>query len=175
MLHADALQKTYGRQSAFCLDLSRYADASETWGRLPVVIICGDELQLPPVPIQHSLLASLEGTSYEHKAGVRMFSGFEHVYRLTAMRFNDPTLVPAENAHAGRQSRWRNGLLGRQRQNFDLLLLFIFSGLERTPESAPVSMNCALTRRAREKECWQRTSMLLWPVVSLAYACRSFA
>ena len=59
MLHADALRKTYGRQSAFALELSHYADASETWGRLPVVIICGDELQLPPVPMQHSLCLPL--------------------------------------------------------------------------------------------------------------------
>ena len=54
----------------------------------------GDELQLPPVPMQASLLAPLKGCSDEHKAGVGIFSGFKHVYRLTtAMRFDDDMLV----------------------------------------------------------------------------------
>ena len=54
----------------------------------------GDELQLPPVPMQANLLAPLEGCSDEHKAGVAIFSGFRHVYRLTtAMRFDDPVLI----------------------------------------------------------------------------------
>ena len=54
----------------------------------------GDELQLPPVPMQASLLAPLEGCGDEHKAGVAIFSGFKHVYRLTtAMRFDDPVLI----------------------------------------------------------------------------------
>ena len=54
----------------------------------------GDELQLPPVPFEHSLLASTETTSDEHKAGVHIFGGFTHVYRLeTAMRFQDDTLI----------------------------------------------------------------------------------
>ena len=54
----------------------------------------GDELQLPPVPMQASLLPPLEGCTDEHKAGVAIFSGFRHVYRLTtAMRFDDPVLI----------------------------------------------------------------------------------
>ena len=59
-----------------------------------LVTAIGDELQLPPVPFEHSLLASTETTSDEHKAGVHIFSGFSHVYRLqTAMRFQDSVLV----------------------------------------------------------------------------------
>ena len=54
----------------------------------------GDELQLPPVPMQASLLAPLESCSGEHKAGVSIFSGINQVYRLTtAMRFDDPMLI----------------------------------------------------------------------------------
>ena len=41
MLHADSLRKTYGRQSAYDLELHRYAEPQETWGRMPVVIIAG--------------------------------------------------------------------------------------------------------------------------------------
>ena len=93
MLHADALRKSYGRQQALGLEIHRYAEIDETWGRMPVVVIAGDELQLPPVPFAHSLLASTEGTSDEHKAGVHLFSQFQYVYRLqTAMRFQDPVL-----------------------------------------------------------------------------------
>ena len=41
MLHADALRKTYGRQAAYALDLHRYAESMETWGRMPAVVIAG--------------------------------------------------------------------------------------------------------------------------------------
>ena len=54
----------------------------------------GDELQLPPVPMEASLLAPAEGTSDEHKAGVCIFGGLKQVYRLsTAMRFDDEELI----------------------------------------------------------------------------------
>ena len=54
----------------------------------------GEELQLPPIPMQVSLLAPLEDCSDEHKAGVAIFSSLKHVYRLTtAMRFDDPMLI----------------------------------------------------------------------------------
>eukprot|EP00435_Cladocopium_sp_Y103_P048604 s2974_g14.t1 len=71
-LHADALRKSYGRQRALNLELHRYAEPDQAWGRMPVVVISGDELQLPPVPFAHSLLASTDGTSDEHKAGVHL-------------------------------------------------------------------------------------------------------
>ena len=41
MLHADALRKTYGRQSACNLEVHKYAEPLETWGRTPVVVIAG--------------------------------------------------------------------------------------------------------------------------------------
>jgi hypothetical protein len=54
----------------------------------------GDELQLPLVPMDASLLAPLEGKSDEQKAGAAIFAGLKHVYRLsTAMRFDDPVLI----------------------------------------------------------------------------------
>ena len=43
MLHADALRKTYGRQSAYNLEVHKYAEPLETWGRTPVVVIAGAE------------------------------------------------------------------------------------------------------------------------------------
>ena len=43
MLHADALRKTYGRQSAYNLEVHKYAEPLETWGRMPVVVIAGAE------------------------------------------------------------------------------------------------------------------------------------
>ena len=58
-----------------------------------MVCVGSGELQLPPVPMQASLLAPLEDCSDEHKAGVAIFSSLKHVYRLTtAMRFDDPVL-----------------------------------------------------------------------------------
>ena len=56
-------------------------------------LVAGDELQMPPVPFESSLLAPVEGSSHEQKVGVKIFSGIRHVYRLTtAMRFKDDLL-----------------------------------------------------------------------------------
>ena len=93
LFHADAYITTVARAPTYKLAPERYAQALETMGCLPVVCVGGDELKLPPVPMQASLLAPLEGCSDEHKAGVAIFSGFKHVYMLaTAMRFDDPGL-----------------------------------------------------------------------------------
>ena len=47
------------------LDPSRYSEPEQTWGGMPVVVVAGDELQLPPVPFEASLLAPVEGSSHE--------------------------------------------------------------------------------------------------------------
>ena len=53
----------------------------------------GDHLERPPVPKSASLLANIEGTSGEHKAGAAMFASIEPVLELeTMMRFRDPVL-----------------------------------------------------------------------------------
>ena len=94
LFHADAYITSLARAPIYKLAPERYAQPLETWGCLPVVCVAGDELQLPPVPKEASLLAPLEGCSDEHKAGVAIFAGIKHVYRLTtAMRFDDPVLI----------------------------------------------------------------------------------
>ena len=102
LFHADAYCTAVARangekikrgQDPPVIDATRYADYDQTWGALPVVGIGGDELQLPPVPMQASLFAPIEGTSHEQKAAVKILNSFTHVYRLTtAMRFTDPVL-----------------------------------------------------------------------------------
>ena len=97
LFHADAYCTALARSQAselHSIDMTRYAEYDHTWGKLPVVGIGGDELQLPPVPMESGLFAPLEGTSAEHKTGVKILNTFSHVYRLTtAMRFKDPVLV----------------------------------------------------------------------------------
>ena len=94
LFHADAFITSIARAPIFNLRPERYAMPEHTWGAMPVFVMGGDELQLPPVPMESSLLAPLEGTSDEQKAGVAIFAGLKHVYRLTtAMRFDDPVLV----------------------------------------------------------------------------------
>ena len=45
------------------------------------------------MPKSTSLLANIEGTSDEHKAGAAMFASIEQVFELeTMMRFRDPVL-----------------------------------------------------------------------------------
>jgi hypothetical protein len=94
LLHAAALRTTYARQSLYNLDLGRYAQPKETFGRISMLLMCGDHLQLPPVPKSSGLLASLENTSDEHKAGAAIFYGFEYLFEMHTMkRFTDPTLI----------------------------------------------------------------------------------
>ena len=96
LFHADAYSTAAARAAYFGkdkVDDARYSEYSHTWGGLPVVAVAGDELQMPPVPAQVSLLAPIEGTSNEQKTGVKILNTFTHVYRLTTqMRFEDEVL-----------------------------------------------------------------------------------
>ena len=71
--HAGALRTTYAREAKHGLNKDVYFKPQERWGRLPVVVYSGDHLQLPPVPASSSMLASLEGTTNEHKVGAKIF------------------------------------------------------------------------------------------------------
>ena len=94
LFHADAFITMMARAPIFKLRPEAYAVAEHTWGDMPILVMGGDELQMPPVPMEASLLAPLEGASDEQKAGVAIFAGLKHVYRLsTAMRFDDAVLI----------------------------------------------------------------------------------
>ena len=94
LYHAVALRSCYGRASAHGVEVSDYAEPSQTFGAMPIVIECGDELQLPPVPASAGLFADLTQASTEHLAGVEIFKQKDYVYRLSTMkRFTDETLV----------------------------------------------------------------------------------
>ena len=61
---------------------------------MPIVVECGDELQLPPVPASAGLFAELHHAATEHLAGVEIFKQKDYVYRLTTMkRFTDATQI----------------------------------------------------------------------------------
>ena len=67
-------------------------DNADFW-RHAFVVKCGDELQLPPVPEDSSVLAP-PTDSKEHAAGVKIFAQQGYCYRLTTMmRFHDELLV----------------------------------------------------------------------------------
>jgi hypothetical protein len=63
--HAAALRTTYAREHAYKLDTRRYAQPNEIIGKISFLALCGDHLQLPPVPKSSGLLAPLENTSDE--------------------------------------------------------------------------------------------------------------
>ena len=91
--HACNLIWTLARQHKYNLDLARYHLPREIAGKVSKLVLSGDHLQLPPVPKAASLLADIEGTSDEHKAGAAMFASIEQVFELqTMMRFRDPVL-----------------------------------------------------------------------------------
>jgi hypothetical protein len=94
LYHAVALRSSYGRAAAHGLQVADYAEASQTFGAMPVVVECGDELQLPPVPACSGLFAEQSGAATEHLAGVEIFKQKDYVYRLSTMkRFKDETLI----------------------------------------------------------------------------------
>ena len=93
LLHADALRSTYGRASRHKLNPTDYMKLQEAWGRLAVKILSGDFLQLPPVPATASLLAPLQGRSYEHQQGRALLANVDYVIDFVKMqRFDDPLL-----------------------------------------------------------------------------------
>jgi hypothetical protein len=94
LLHADALRKTYGRAMMHGLDPTRYMQAQETWGRMPVKILSGDFYQLPPVPASASLLADPMRQSYEQQQGHKLLQDMEYVVNFVEMkRFEDDNLA----------------------------------------------------------------------------------
>ena len=94
LYHAVALRSCYGRASAHGVEASDYAEPSQTFGAMPIVVECGDELQLPPVPASASLFAEQSRAATEHLAGVEIFKQKDYVYRLSTMkRFTDATLI----------------------------------------------------------------------------------
>ena len=94
LYHAVALRSCYGRASAHGVEVSDYAEPSQTFGGIPIVIECGDELQLPPVPASAGLFAELNQAATEHLAGVAIFKQKDYVYRLSTMkRFTDATQI----------------------------------------------------------------------------------
>ena len=63
-----------------------------------MVVYSGDHLQLPPVPASSSMLASLEGTTNEHKVGAKIFRDADLVFEFQqAMRFTNHTLIDILN------------------------------------------------------------------------------
>ena len=94
LLHAASLLATYARSSTFNLDVNAYAEQSNLFGRIAVLGVFGDHLQLPPVPKSTSLLRDLTDASAEHKAAAAMFANLEDVFFITtAMRFENRTLI----------------------------------------------------------------------------------
>ncbi len=93
LFHAGALRTTYARASRFNLETAEYARPRQICGRISFLALCGDHLQLPPVPRSSSVLAPLDGTSDERKAGAATFANIEYCYEMqTMMRFRDPIL-----------------------------------------------------------------------------------
>jgi hypothetical protein len=118
-----------------------------------VVGLGGDELQLPPVPMQASLFAPIEGTSHEQKAAVKILNSFTHVYRLTtAMRFQDDVLT---------------AILHKMRQQGGCSLLSSeWGALMETGISGP---GCA---KLADTDMWYEAAYE-WSIVSMAQVVRS--
>ena len=94
LYHAVSLRCTYGRATAHGLEVASYAEPSQSHGAMPVVVECGDELQLPPVPASAGLFAEQSDVSTEHMAGLQIFKQKDYVYRLSTMkRFTDEVQV----------------------------------------------------------------------------------
>ena len=83
-----------GRSLRYNLEPTAYMKPQETWGRMPVKLLCGDFYRMPPVPATSSLLASTTGQTYEHQQGRKLLADMEYVVDFVQMqRFNDPLQV----------------------------------------------------------------------------------
>jgi hypothetical protein len=90
LLHADCLRTTYGRAQRYNLDSTQYMRPQEKWGRMAARILCGDFLQLPPVPASASMVAPPARQSYEHQQGVALLASVPYVIDFVEMkRFDD--------------------------------------------------------------------------------------
>ena len=94
LLRAASLRTTYIRQRKYNLDTARYAVPNEVFGKISLFALCGDHLQLPPVPKSAGLLAPVESTSDEHKVGAGIFNRVHYLFEMHTMkRFDDAVLV----------------------------------------------------------------------------------
>ena len=93
LFHADALLHTYARAVRHDLQIEHYTDADQLFGKMPVLILSGDFLQLLPVPESGSFLAPLDHASWEHRQGRAIFQKIKYVFEFkTSNRFKDPLL-----------------------------------------------------------------------------------
>ena len=94
LYHAVALHSCYARAAAHGVEVPDYAEQSQTFGAMPIVVECGDELQLPPVSASAELFVERNQAATEHLAGVEIFKQKDHFYRLSTMKqFTDATLI----------------------------------------------------------------------------------
>ena len=93
LFHADALLHTYARAVRHDLQIEQYTDADQLFGKMPVLILSGDFLQLLPVPESGSFLAPVDQASWEHRQGRTIFQKIKYVFEFkTSNRFKDPLL-----------------------------------------------------------------------------------
>lgn len=94
LFHGSALRCTYARALKYNLKTADYILKHELFGRMPLTLILGDFLQLPPFPPSTSFLN--EGTKllqYEHRQGKATLQQADYVFAFAqSMRFDDPNL-----------------------------------------------------------------------------------
>ena len=157
LYHAVALRSCYRRASAHGVEVSDYAEPFQTFGAMPIVIECGDELQLPPVPASAGLFAELSQAATEHLAGVEIFKQKDYVYRLSTMkRFTDATLVSILTKMR------RSGGCKLTKQEWKALCNTDISAASATEQR----------ERLRGTEHWYQSAPT-WATVSMAQAIRS--
>ena len=94
LLHANAIRHTYARKRACGLKLEDCLSPNESFGRLPIVILSGDYLQLPPVPEKTSVLWPTAGATYEQRQGRALVESFPYVFEFRqSNRFKDKDLI----------------------------------------------------------------------------------
>ena len=93
LFHAVSLRATYARMDTYQLQLGDYTKTENLFGKVAVLLLAGDHLQLPPVPKSSSLLAGVYGSSLEHQAGVGMFANLWDAFSMaTTMCFDNAVL-----------------------------------------------------------------------------------
>ena len=82
MLHANAVRHTHGRAREHGLRVDEYMKVNELFGRMPVVLLSGDYLQLSPLPESASVLWPALGAANENRQGKALISSVPLVYEF---------------------------------------------------------------------------------------------
>ena len=86
LLHAATLRFSYARETRNSLDVGKYLEEKNMFGQMPLVLLSGDFLQLPPVPESASMLHKPPLADNEKRQGRNLLMTIPYVFEFTSTK-----------------------------------------------------------------------------------------